>query len=137
MNNMRRGFSLIEIAVAAALLAVLIGVSAQMVVATNAQRPALEKRAIALQQAANIIERVTAWPWQDITAERLASVKLAPSVTELLPGAALKLSVEPAVDAPPGKHVRVEISWTNAAGGTDSPVRLNYWAYARPGEKSP
>jgi hypothetical protein len=139
MINSRRAVALLEAIAAAALLAVLVTVCLRMFALTALERRAVEKRAIAMQEAANAIESVAALPWDQVTPERLAEIELSPSVKEILPGGALKLSVEPATTGPPGtigpqgKHVRVELTWTNATGGVDAPVRLAYWAYPRPG----
>jgi Tfp pilus assembly protein PilV len=138
MKASRRGIVLLEAVVAFGLLAVLITVCLQMLAATAAARRAAEQRAVALQEAANIVERIAAAPWDQISTERLAEVGLSSSVREILPGARVELTVEASNDAgPPGKHVELEISWTNAGGGSDTPVRLGYWAYAARRKSSP
>jgi Tfp pilus assembly protein PilV len=137
MRPSRHGFVLLEVVVAFGLLAVLIAVCLQMLSATAAGRRAAERRAVALQEAANIMERIAAMPWDQITGERLQEIELSPSVREILPGAAVNLTTEAASDAgPPGKHVGLEITWTNAVGDRDAPVRLSYWTYASRRESS-
>lgn len=138
MRDSPRGVVLLEVVVAFGLLAVLITVCLKMMVSTAVGRRAVERRAVALQEAANIIERIAAMPWDQVTPERLADVELSPQVREILPGAAVELKVEASADAgPPGKRVGLEITWTNAAGDSDAPVRLSYWAYAAGKESSP
>lgn len=133
MANTRRGYMLMETMAGAAVLAVLITICLQMFASLSISRRAAERRAMALQEAANTIERVSALSWDEITSEKLATMTMTPSVQELLVGGALKLTLRPVETAPPAKQVQVEITWRNDTGGTDAPVRLNYWFYAQPG----
>ena len=130
MNVRRSGAVLLECIVAFGLLAVMATVCVQMLSLTSAGQRATERRAIALQEAANIMERVTAVSWSEISTERLGEVHLAPDVIRILPDATLELSVEPSVDdGPAGKHISLAIRWKNPAGDPESPVRLDYWAF--------
>jgi hypothetical protein len=127
----RRGVVLLEIIAAFGLMAVLVAVCLQMLSVTALARRAVERRAVALQEATNLLERVSTLPWSDITAERLSKFDVAPSVREILPGVAARLAVEATGDAgPPAKQIRVEITWSNAAGDTDAPLCLCAWTYA-------
>ncbi len=141
MSVARRGVILLEVVAACGLMAVLVAVCLQMLAVTTATRRTVERRAIALQEAANLLERASALSWQDITPERLTEIDIAPSVREILPGAVARWSVKtPAEPGPPATQVRVEITWINPAGQTDVPVRLSYWMYAAhvaPGESKP
>ncbi len=134
MVRSRRAVALMEVIAAAALLAVLATVCLRMFAFSALERRTAQRRAVAMQEVANTVERVAALPWAQITSERLAQIELSPNVQQILPGGALKLSVEPSATGPPARKVRVEITWTNAAGGVDAPVRLAYWAFPRPGE---
>ena len=132
MNASRRGVILLEVVVAFGLMAVLVTICLQMLAVNAAARRAVERRAVALQEAANMLERVSALSWEQITAQRVAEFELSPSVRDILPGATARLSVEASGDAgPPAKQVRVEISWTNSVGETEAPVQLSSWTYAR------
>ena len=133
MAYTRRGYMLMETMAGAAILAVLITVCLQMFASVSVSRRASERRAMALQEAANTIERISALPWDQITIENLTAMKLAPSAQEHLAGATLKLLLRPIETIPFAKQVQVEITWQNDAGGMDAPVRLNYWFYPQPG----
>jgi hypothetical protein len=138
MSTPRRGIMLLEAAVAFGLLAVLIAICLQMLAATAAARRAVDRRAIAAQEGANLIERLTAMPWDKITPEGLVEVPLSSSIQELLPGAAAKITVAPSSDpGPQSKHLALEITWTGPTGETESPVRLDYWTYAVGKESQP
>jgi Tfp pilus assembly protein PilV len=133
---MRRGVMIVEVLVACGLLAVLLAVSAQLLSATAHARRASERRAIALAQAANVIERVRALPFAEVTPERLAAIELPPQVREILPDAVAKVSVEEESAEVPAKRVRVEVQWKSAAGA-EPPARLTYWVYPRPQRATP
>jgi prepilin-type N-terminal cleavage/methylation domain-containing protein len=133
---MRRGFTIVEVLVAAGLLAVLLALCAQLLSVTGHARRASERRAIALEEAANLIERVRTLPFAEVTPERLARIELAPEVREFLPDATAKLSIDKETDAVPAKRVRVEIQW-RAAAGPEPPARLTFWVYPSPAGAAP
>jgi len=126
----RRGIALAETFTAFVLMAMFVGIAAQMFVATAGERRAVERRSTAIIEAANIAERATALGWEELTPERLAGVGLSAAAKEVLPEAALKLTVEPDASDAAAKRVRVEISWHSPSGGNEKPVHLSYWVYA-------
>lgn len=134
---MRRGMVMLEVIVGCGLLAVFLAVCVQLLSVTALERRDIERRAIALQEAANIIERVSAMPFEEITPERLADVQLSPEVRQILPAGVAQLFVEEEAGEVPSKRVRVEINWTGTAGRPEAPARLVYWAYPRPEGATP
>ncbi len=128
----RRGFVILEVIVACGLLAVLLTMSVQVLSLMAVERRHVERRAIALVEAANIVERMSTMPYEDIDEARLADVGLSPDVCQLLPDGRASLAVEDESGEVPGKRVRVEIVWTGAAGHPESPVRLTHWVWQRP-----
>ena len=136
MRIRRRGILLMEVFIACGLLAVVVAVTVEMLSMTATARRAGDRREMALQEAANAVERAAAIPFAELSDERLSQIKLSPAVAALLPGAKLKLVSEPgdelADNALPAHHVTVEVSWTSATGGNESPVRLDFWTFAAP-----
>jgi hypothetical protein len=128
---------LLELALSAALLGALIVVSLQLLAALSAQRRTAERQAIAMQEAANLLERVSALPWREVTPERLADVRMSQGAQQALSGATATLSVTPENGKPAAKHVRVEIGWDDAAPRVDAPVRLHAWLYGTAREAGP
>lgn len=126
---MRRGVVMLEVVVGCGLLAVLLALAVQLLSVTALQRRHTERRAIALEQAANVVERVSAVPYAEITPERLAAIELSPEVRQILPGGTARLFVDDEAGDVPAKRVRVEIQWTGAGGRTEAPARLTYWFY--------
>ncbi len=127
---MRRGFAILEVIVACGLLAVLLALSVQILSLMAVERRHVEHRAIALAEAANIAERVSTMPFDEIDEARLAEIDLSPEVRKLLPDAQATLDVAEETGPVPGKRVRVEIVWTGAGGRRESPVRLTHWAWS-------
>ena len=137
MTPARRGVTLLESVVAFGLLAAMVAVSLEMLAVTAAQRRAIDKRVIALTEAANVAERIATLPWDRITPEGLADVELSPAAQKKLPRGVLKLAVEPAAAGLPARRVDVEITWALGSLGGERPVRLSFWAYAPPGGAAP
>ena len=65
----RRGMTLLELAVAGTLLGTLLVVCLQLLQATAAQRRAADQRQLALLEVGNVLERLAARPWADLTPE--------------------------------------------------------------------
>jgi len=118
-------------------LTVLVAVCAQMFATIGVERRAAEKRTLALQEAANVVEQISSLPWDEINETRLATIVMSPSAQETLVGGTVKINLEPVAGLPMAKHVRVEIGWPNGLPGTAAPVQLDYWAYASKGAAAP
>jgi hypothetical protein len=137
MTTSRRGIALLETVIASGLLVVLVAVSLRMLSTTSAQRRAVEKRSIALAEAANVAEQISMLPWEEITTEGLGEVQLSPAASQSLPKGELKLAVEASTSGPPGLRVSIEIIWRQSSGRLESPVRLSFWTYAPSGGPTP
>ncbi len=120
---------MMEALIASGMLATVAILAIEMLALTAAARRAADRREVALQEAANVVERASAIPFGELSGERLGSVALSPNVAALLPEARLSLAVEPADDELQAHHVKVEISWTSA-GASEPPVRLDFWSFA-------
>jgi len=123
---MRRGFAITEVIVSVGLVAVLLAVTVQTLSLMAVQRRNLDRRAIALQEAANLVERVSLLGYDKLSEETLSRIELAPEVQKVLPGveSSIQLAAEPG--EVPGKRVRVEITW-NGKAGREPPVQLTHW----------
>jgi hypothetical protein len=128
---------LYEVIAALAVLGVLIALVAQMQVTALAARRGAQRRAVALQAAANVAERSQAVPWVQWTDEGLAQAGLDAGLAESLPDARLKLMVVPSDGGPVARRLDIEISWPSASGAPEPPVRLSHWAFAPPQEAAP
>lgn len=129
----RRGFTLLEVSVAAAVLVMLMAVTVQMLGWAAGERRAAERRQWALQEATNVLERLTAQSWASLTAEAVASVELSPQARAVLPDAELKIEVTSRPGPPSAKQLVVDVRWQRPAGQSVASVRLSSWVYRRGG----
>ena len=130
----RRGYSLLEIFVAGTVLAAVLVISVQLVRATAAQRQATGRRQVAVQETANLMERLVARPWAELTPEAARSVQLSAEVRQALPGADLAVDVAPAPGDAEAKTITVQLRWKDGAGQWLPPVRLVALRYRERGD---
>jgi hypothetical protein len=99
----------------------------------GAERRASERRQWAAQEAANLMERITARPFEAVTAESVRELALSPQAQKLLPGAELKVDLT--ANDPAGgegsQRIAIQVRWRNRAGEWDAPLRLTSWIYRR------
>jgi Tfp pilus assembly protein PilE len=133
MNKLKRGSMLLETAVACVLLAALAGVCLKSFAAAAAQRLAIDQRQIALREAANLMEKLTVMPWDEV--DKTADKPFVEAAQKLLPkeldGAELQVEVTPAEGEPAAKRLAVTIRWQDKDNQWAQPVRLTAWRYRR------
>ncbi len=127
---------LLETIVAGLLLAVMLGIVLRALGVSAIERRRVEQRAIALQEAAGALERAAALRWDDLHPDRLAQIKLTPTVDNLLSQPTLTWTVTPDESPPGAKRIRVDLSWQDLRGQQPASVRLNYWAYPPAGNSA-
>jgi hypothetical protein len=120
--------------VAAVLLAAVMTVCLQMLTLTAAQHRALEDRQTAIQETANLMERLCARAWADLTAESVRDVQLSEQARRSLPDAELeiKLTSRPTTSSdgePDAKRIAVALHWQHRAGQPLRHVQLVAWRY--------
>lgn len=129
----RRGMSLLEISTAGILLATMLVVCVQFFRATAAQRRGLQARRLAIQEAANVMERLSARPWQELTPEGVGEVQLSAESQQMLTQSKLEIEVtEP--DELGGKRITVVLRWLGRSERSDRSVRLVAWRYRESGD---
>ena len=137
MKSNHRGFTIVEMMAAGAMTVVLVTMCVQMLTLTTVQRRAAERRTIALEEAANLVESVGALSWGEITPERVAQFRISEAAQEILAGGTLKIAIEPSTSGPPAKLVRLEIVWPSGADGRDASVHLSSWVFSHAKAASP
>ncbi len=125
----RRGIVLIEVLTACGLLAVLLALCIQLLSLTAIERRHVERRAIAMQAAANLVEQASVVPFDQLTDEKLAAIEVSPGIARLLPDVKTMFTVVEEPHELTAKRVRVEIQWKGRGGRREPPVRLTYFAY--------
>ena len=95
--------TLLELITAGALLGVILTTCLQMTGAAAGQRRAVRQRQAADLELANVLERLAARPWSELTPERAARERLSPAAAALLPEAELHAAVAAVPGMPAGE----------------------------------
>lgn len=132
--DVRRGFTLLEVCTAGAMLAVALSLTVSMTGAMVRQRRAAELRLRAIEIAENVLERTAGEPWAKVNAERLAELQADARADELLPEGELQLDVTVQPGAPPGKRVDLRLAWRPLTAKDRRQLRLTTWLYPAGGQ---
>ena len=128
----RRGYGLIELAIAVFLLTVSMGVMVKAVTWVGIERRAADRRVMAIQEASNLLERLCAEPFEKITADRAKALGAESPALKELPGASWGFEVvESKANSPAGKRISAKLRWKDRSAGWDGPVSLSCWVYPR------
>lgn len=120
-----------ECGIAGAILVMMMSVCLQFFAATAAERRASRWRETALHEAANALERLAARPWDSLTTEKAADVRLSDDAGQTLPEGELKIEIAPAPGPPEAKRVAATVRWAPQPGCPQT-VRLVAWRHRRP-----
>jgi hypothetical protein len=90
-----------------------------------AERQRSASRLEAVETAANILEAARAMPWNDLTADWAAGQRLPESLARRLPGASLRVRVDPVPSLPRARRVSLTIEWEQEKGIMARPVELS------------
>ncbi len=129
MKRLPHGVSIVETIAAVAVLATVCTISLQYMSATAVQRREIERRHAALQEAENILERLTALPWDKLSSTSAEKIELSPDLRNALPGAQLNVEVVPGESDVSEKKISLTLSWNDHGGNSVSPVRLTTWRF--------
>jgi hypothetical protein len=102
--------------------------TAQILAVVSQQRRAMRHEAVARRELGNLMEEIAARPWNEVTADALADLKLSEQCQDVLREPRLKIGVAPETDGV-GRHVRVEIDWLANHEERALPLRLSAWRY--------
>lgn len=127
----RRGYTLIELTIASLLLGTAMGLIAPALIWIARERRAADRRQEALQEVQNVLERLTARPWETVTADLAGETQLDERLRDQLPEAKLSVEVAEVPDDAEAKRVSVELRWENGPERAAAPVRLTAWMYRR------
>jgi Tfp pilus assembly protein PilV len=128
-KSRRRGYGMFEITISALLLVIAMGMMAEAVGWLATERRGAGRRQVALQEAANLMERLSARPWEDLTPDTARSLTLTRSSTSLLRDATLDVAITASAGDPSAKRITILIRWGDSSGNTAAPVRLVAWVH--------
>lgn len=125
------GVTITEVVASLLVLGVAMSITLEAFGWALAERKAVASRELALREAANRMERLTARPFGELTSETVKDVPLSETARNGLPGGSLKVVVEPVDEdgRPPAKRIRVEVRWKGAGDRDEAPVRLTAWVH--------
>jgi type II secretory pathway pseudopilin PulG len=118
---------------AAAMIGVVLAVMLPMLGWAAAERRAVARRERAALEAANLMERLAARPWDRLTTEGLKREPLSEAAASALPDANLAIEVVEVAGPPASKRIRVAIRWRDRPGVDAAPVRLSAFVHRRGG----
>jgi Tfp pilus assembly protein PilV len=130
----RKGSMLIEVTMATVLLIIIMSVALKVMGFAARERAAADRRQRALFEAANVMEKMAAYSFAEVTPERALQMTLSDAARLGLPGCELKVDVSTADSASrggPAKRVAVLVRWRDQSGEWASPVRLTSWIQER------
>ena len=135
----RRGYGLIEMGVAGVLLATMTLLTLQLVGWSARDRQSVARREAARVLVANVLERVLARPFAEITTDGIAPLVAALGADRPPALGTLRVEVTPAesVAGLSRKKVVVEVFWPRNLAEMGSPVRLIAWTTTHPGGTTP
>ncbi len=132
-RSRRRGSLLPELAMSAVMLSIAMGLTIKVLGYAGQQRRSADQRQRAMLEVANVMERITALPFDELTTERARRVAISPAAAGSLGGAELAVEV---TDETPGpgraaRKVAVRLRWKGRSGESEAPVRLTTWVERR------
>jgi|SRR6478735_2709950 len=120
-------FTLLEVIIAAALLAMLLIASVQMLRALSASQRASERRTVAIEAVQAVSDQIANIPWLELSPKNAEKVAVPESLSRFLPDALLSVSVSDQAK-PTSKRIEVELTWKGPDGFV-APVRATSWAF--------
>lgn len=137
VRRARRGFTIVELLVALVILAAAMALVVRVVATAADQRRETARRRTAVQEAANVLERIVARPWEEIDETQLDDVRLSPHAVEALPGAKLKVKVAEDAGRPAARRVAVTLTWNAHGDEAAASTQLVGWKFSPPVEAQP
>jgi prepilin-type N-terminal cleavage/methylation domain-containing protein len=129
MKHQRRGFTLVEVAVAATLLAALLATSVHMLRVLSDHQRTAGRRSVALEAIQAVAEQVSNLPLDQLSQDAAQQVPIPAPIARYLPGAKLAVSVADETTPVISKRIAIELTWTNLNGEPAAPARLTAWVF--------
>lgn len=125
----RRGTSVVEMIATTVVLGTIVGISLPMLKLVTSERQAAVAHEQALAAASNIMENVSALPFEKIKADATAA-QLPDWAKEQLIEPSLQVEVERVPDAS-AKKIHLRLEWKSSRGYAVAPIQLTSWVYQR------
>jgi hypothetical protein len=124
---------LAEVAMSGAMLVIAMTLTMKVLGWVGTERRAWDHRQWAVQEAANLMERVTSRSYASVTPDSVRAMTLSPQAKALLPESDLKVEVgeKRTAEGIGSKRIALQLRWRNRFGEWDAPVRLVAWTHDR------
>lgn len=133
-HSARRGFTLLEVTIAALALAILTVTIMQAMLAIERAREATERTDYASRELDNLMERFIHQPWETITAAAAAKMEPPQQLADNLPAAELETLVALETEPIDAKRITMKLRWRAQAGRMREPLVLTAWVFPTPGD---
>jgi type II secretory pathway pseudopilin PulG len=131
-TQLRAGTTLVEIVATTVLLASATVFAAELLLRASESRRLAREQQTARQEVANVLERLTAEPWEKLTPERAAAIEISPAALQAVPTGALAVEIAPAAGDASARRIVARFTWRDRRGQPRPTVQLAAWVY-RPG----
>jgi len=134
-RRIRRGSLLAEVAMATVVLMIAMTLTVKVLGWVGLERRAAERRQRALMEVANVMERITAYPFEEVTPALASRITLSETARRLLPDSELVLDVSDGASAAgrTARRIAIRLRWRGSGGEWDAPIRLTSWIEQRRG----
>jgi hypothetical protein len=118
-------------AISGAMLMMAMALTVKVLGWIGVERRNYERRQCALQEADNLMERLTSRPFEAVSAATVKQMALSEQARRALPSAELQIEVveNDRSGGPGSKRVALRLRWRSRSGEWDSPVRLTTWIH--------
>jgi hypothetical protein len=131
----RRGSLLAEVGIATVVLLMVMGLMVKMLSTIARERRAAEQRQRGVFEVANLMERITARPFDEVTPLTTRKTSLSDAARASLRDSELAIDVSAgengAVAGRSAKRVMIRLRWRGPSGEWQPPVRLTSWIESR------
>lgn len=129
-----RGFTIVEVTVALAVSATIVGLVVQAIVGLGHVRLRDQQRTRAIEEAANLMEAIQARPWNQLSAEQLDTLQFSEVFQRAAPRATLSVTVAPVEQPVVAKRITITITGTDSASRSVVLASLSAWKYPMEGQ---
>lgn len=124
-----RGTSLLEATLALAVIGLSLMTLVQLLSSVQHQRRMIERRSLALIEAANVLERLMNLPATELTPEKIRELRLSDSAAAQIPGGTLTVEITDPSGSPSARRLLVTVQGDGPDGAPMTLGHLSAWRY--------